>query len=107
MEEFRWECPYPSCPYSILSYTEDGFNKRRSDHLDGHLKKIREERLEREERLKKLGVKLADVIRSSNPDKLLLTMYDMEQFEIHKIKIDEDCIIDGYSSEFELPKSGH
>jgi hypothetical protein len=103
--EWRWECPYrhsAGCKYSILQYTDKGFEEKRTEHLDWHLKQMRDEREERAKKLKEeedRKLKLyKPVIEAAKKDinKLVLTLYDMQMFETHGIKIDEDCVIDGY-----------
>jgi hypothetical protein len=104
LEEYRWECVYPNCTYSILSYTLKGFEDRKREHMEKHIQKVREEREEREQKRGLLSRvdKPSSVTAPESPkrdiNKLILTLYDIIQFELRGIKIDEDCIVDGYSS---------
>ena len=107
--EYRWECPYRDCKFFLLQYTPENFEEKKRTHLDHHLDKMKAEREEREKKLKAAeekrkqdGLKLyKDEIQVSKKDinKLVLTLYDISQFETHGIKIDEDCVIDGYSNQ--------
>lgn len=113
--EYRWECPYTDCKFFLLQYTSKGFEEKISEHRAYHLQKMKEEREEREKKLrereKEWLPETKDIWTLRDPNgipvkknynKLVLTLYDMIQFEIHKIKIDEDCVIDGYSGEYRL-----
>lgn len=94
--EYRWECPYRECKYSILSYTQSSFEQRKAEHLDKHLKKLREEREEREKKLTELLEPLG-ISFSKNPDKLHVSWYDVAFLTTRHIAIDEDIDWDGYS----------
>lgn len=112
-EEHRWECPYTNCKFFLLQYTSKGFEDKIAEHRAYHLQKMKEERQEREANKSwpfppgssALSGVAATLQRrqerqNKNYNKLVLTMYDMIMFELHAIKIDEDCVIDGYSGEY-------
>ena len=90
LEDFRWKCPYSDCKYEILSYTQSSFDDRRSSHLNTHLQKMKEEREAREAKMGKLLPGY-----SKDPNKLLLSRFDLEQFLVHHIGVDDDCITEG------------
>lgn len=104
LQDYRWECPYPDCKYSILSYTQTSFERRRTEHLEGHLKQSRQEREQREaklaEALEPLGVSFR-----KNPEKLHVTWRDVEFLITRGIRIDEDIEWDGFSRKSEVPTS--
>lgn len=92
--EYRWECPYTNCKFFLLQYTSEGYEDKIAEHRAYHLQKMKEER---EERQKNTNWPFKKEEPKRDLNKLVLTLYDLTQFELHYIKVDEDCIIDGYS----------
>jgi len=94
LSDYRWKCPYPTCKYEILSYTEDSFNHRRSEHLEEHLKKLREERLERERRLALHLPVEPDPEVKKNFDVLIVNRADLNFLKSRQIAVDENIQFD-------------
>lgn len=97
-----------NCRFFLLQYTSKGFEEKIAEHRNFHLQKMKKEREERQNNkswpfrvpFRNEEKKVELPVAKRDYSKLVLTMYDMVQFELHAIKIDEDCVIDGYSDEY-------
>jgi hypothetical protein len=93
LKDYRWKCPYSLCKYEILSYTEDSFDKRRSEHLEEHLKKLREEREERERRLS-MHLPIEPDPVETDLDVLTINRGDLNFLKSRQIALDDKIEID-------------
>jgi hypothetical protein len=85
--KFTWDCPRIGCKYSTSTWTEGGLRSSKEFHNEKHEKEDRE-------RMEEFAA--LPLLPASHYQQLVLTLHDINMFECYHIKIDEDCVIDGY-----------
>lgn len=91
-QRYEWNCPRQGCKKYILSWTERGLEMARNTHLEMHWQQDKERLAESIANFEKRGP-----LPQSHYDKLVLTLYDMNILEAYRIRIDGDCVIEGYA----------
>ena len=92
-QRFEWSCPRQGCRKYILSWTARGLELARNTHLEMHWQQDKERLAESIANFEKRGP-----LPQERYNKLILSEHDINMFETHHIKIDEDCVIEGYVS---------